>query len=124
MYSEFIKGTGCKQTENNYKVFCNLEQMYMNTDMSKEEIYEYGKKLVDNSKTVEEIEFENNIKEQIAENRKAIKNNKERIEDLKVRVQLEYDAEWKKIWKQDIKVLKNDSTRMREENKMLKSIVA
>lgn len=50
MYSEFIEGTGCRQNEHNYKVFQNLEAMYINTDMSKEEIYEYGKKLVDNSK--------------------------------------------------------------------------
>ena len=35
--------------------------MYMNTEMTKEEIYEYGKKLVDNSKTAEEIELENKI---------------------------------------------------------------
>lgn len=65
LWSEFVEGTGCKVTEKNYKVYENLEVMYMNTDMSKAEIYEYGKKLVDNSKTEEEIRFENEIKEQI-----------------------------------------------------------
>ena len=65
MYSEFVAGTGCKDNENNYKVFKNLEAMYMNTDMSKEEIYEYGKKLVDNSKSEAELRFEAKIKEDI-----------------------------------------------------------
>ena len=73
MYSEFIAGTGCKENEHNYKVFCNLEAMYMNTDMSKAEIYEYGKKLVDNSKSERELRFEAKIKAEI-------KSWKERIE--------------------------------------------
>ena len=66
MYNEFVNGTGCKENEYNYKVYENLEILYMNSDMSKEEIYEYGKKLVDNSKSEVEIEAENKIKEEIA----------------------------------------------------------
>ena len=62
MFSEFVNGTKCRDNEHNRKVFENLEVMYMNTEMTKEEIYEYGKKLVDNSKTPAEIEFENEIK--------------------------------------------------------------
>lgn len=58
LYSEFIEGTGCKDTKNNYQVYKNLEIMYMNSNMSKSDIYEYGKKLVDNSKTDEEIKLE------------------------------------------------------------------
>ena len=65
MYSEFVEGTGCKDNEKNYEVFKNLEVMYMNSDMTKEQIYEYGKKLVDNSKSEEEIRLENQINEEI-----------------------------------------------------------
>ena len=65
MYDEFVKGTGCKQNAHNYQVFRNLEVMYMNTDMSKQEIYEYGKKLVDNSKTEQELKLEAEIKAEI-----------------------------------------------------------
>lgn len=65
MYSEFIQGTGCKDNEHNFEVFQNLEVMYMNSDMSKEEIYEYGKKLVDNSKSEAELRLEAEIKEEI-----------------------------------------------------------
>ena len=67
LYSEFVEGTGCKENEHNYKVYKNLEIMYMNSDMSKQEIYEYGKKLVDNSKSEKEIELENTLKAQLAE---------------------------------------------------------
>lgn len=67
LYSEFIEGTGCKENDHNYKVYKDLEVMYMNSNLTKTEIYEYGKKLVDNSKSKEEIEFEENINAQIAE---------------------------------------------------------
>lgn len=76
MYSEFVKGTGCKDNAHNYKVFQNLEAMYMNTEMSKAEVYEYGKKLVDNSKSEEELELERKIKAEIEEIKEQIKINK------------------------------------------------
>ena len=44
LFSEFVEGTGCKDNEKNYEVYKNLEIMYMNSNMSKAEIYEYGKK--------------------------------------------------------------------------------
>lgn len=76
LYSEFIEGTGCKDNEKNYKVYKDLEIMYMNSNMSKSEIYEYGKKLVDNSKTEKELQLEQEIKEQIDECKEFIKANK------------------------------------------------
>ena len=48
LYSEFIEGTGCQDNHHNFKVFQDLEVLYMNSDISKEHIYEYGKKLVRN----------------------------------------------------------------------------
>lgn len=83
LYNEFIEGTGCKDTEKNYKVYKDLEVMYMNSEMSKAEIYEYGKKLVDNSKTEEEIRFEAEIKAQISEHKQMIEWLKADIERYK-----------------------------------------
>lgn len=65
MYSEFVAGTGCRETNHNYQVYKELEIIYMNTDCTKEHIYEMGKKLVDNSKTEAELKFEAEIKAEI-----------------------------------------------------------
>ena len=48
LFSEFVEGTGCKENMYNFKVYSDLEVMYDNSDLTKEQIYEYGKKLVDN----------------------------------------------------------------------------
>ena len=59
MYSEFVKGTGCKENENNYKVFQALEAVYMDRDdISKEMIYQAAAPLLDNSKSPAEIQAE------------------------------------------------------------------
>ena len=73
LYDEFIQGTGCKVNDHNYKVYKDLEILYMNSDLSKAEIYEYGKKLVDNSKSPEQIAQENAWNEQIADLKAEIK---------------------------------------------------
>lgn len=65
MYSEFVAGTGCRENAHNYKVFEDLEVMYMNSNLTKEQIYEYGKKLVDNSKSPEILKLEAEIEEEI-----------------------------------------------------------
>lgn len=80
LYSEFVEGTGCKDNEHNYEVYKNLEIMYMNSNLSKADIYEYGKKLVDNSRSVEEIEFERGIKEKIKAYKEDIESYKRQIE--------------------------------------------
>ncbi len=66
LWNEFVEGTGCKGTEKNYQVYKDLEVMYMNSDLSKAQIYEYGKKLVDNSKTERELEIDGEVKAEIA----------------------------------------------------------
>lgn len=65
LYNEFLEGTGCRDNECNYQVYKDLEIMYMNSNISKARIYEYGKKLVDNSKSMKEIELEARIKKEI-----------------------------------------------------------
>lgn len=73
MYSEFAENVGCRDNEHNHKVFNDLEILYMNSNLSKEEIYEYGKKLVDNSKTDAELEIERNINGRIDELKEQLK---------------------------------------------------
>ena len=80
LYNEFIEGTGCKDNDHNYKVYRDLEIMYMNSDLTKSQIYEYGKKLVDNSKTQKELEFEAQIKEEIAALKADIKSYERQLE--------------------------------------------
>ena len=73
LYSEFVEGTGCRENDHNYKVYKDLEIMYMNSDMSKQEIYEYGKKLVDNSKSPEQLTLEEEVKAEMASLREEYK---------------------------------------------------
>ena len=99
MYSEFIEGTGCKVNDHNYKVFCNLEAMYMNTDMSKAEIYEYGKKLVDNSKSEAELRVEAECKREIEELKSDIAWHQKVIDDCKNSIEfwMGVDEDWVKM---------------------------
>ena len=66
LYDEFMQGTGCRDNADNYKVYKDLEILYMNSDLTKEQIYEYGKKLINNALTASQIEWNNDIDEQIA----------------------------------------------------------
>jgi hypothetical protein len=99
LYEEFVKGTGCKPTEKNYKVYKDLEVMYMNSDKTKEEIYEYGKKLVDNSKSEEQIRLENEIKAEIKSARNRIKTYTENAKYYEAIAKSETDSVWKKDYK-------------------------
>lgn len=91
MYSEFAEAVGCKDNDHNHKVFRDLEIMYMNSDMSKAEIYEYGKKLVDNSKSEAELKVEAEVKEKIAEHKAEIEKYKGYIVS---------DTDYMKQWKE------------------------
>ena len=72
MYSEFVENTKCKETEYNYNIFLDIEKLYMDSNMTKEEAYKLGKKLVDNSKSEEELKLEAEITEQIAAEQKEV----------------------------------------------------
>jgi hypothetical protein len=120
MYSEFVKATGCKETENNYQVFLNLEAMYMHTEMTKEEIYEYGRKLVDNSKTAEEIALENEIKAQIDECKETAKNYTENAKMYDEWAKEEMNDIWKKDWKETAKTYREMAKRERARARELK----
>lgn len=83
LFNEFVAGTGCRETDHNYQVYKELEIIYMNTDCTKEHIYEMGKKLVDNSKTEEEIRLENKWKEEIEELKEVVKAYEEDVKRYK-----------------------------------------
>lgn len=115
LYSEFIEGTQCKDNKHNYKVYKDLEIMYMNSDMSKQDIYEYGKKLVNNEKSLQEIENERFINEKIEELesdiqtwKKQIQTWNEMIDHQVLMLQGETDKEWINRRKCSIKCLKQE----------------
>lgn len=123
LYSEFIQGTGCKDNEKNYKVYKDLEIMYMNSNMSKAEIYEYGKKLVDNSKSEKELKIEQEIKEQIAEYKKYLKAYKEWVDyhTMMARIYKENgDKESEKRQREQVKQFKLECRRIRDAIRFLK----
>lgn len=103
LFSEFQENTNCRDNAYNHKVFSDLEVMYMNSDLTKEQIYEYGKKLVDNSKSKEELELEANINQQIADFKRNIKEMREEIKLRKNFLLTETDPTWIKQWKNEIK---------------------
>ena len=115
LYNEFVEGTGCKDNEYNYKIYKELEIIYMSTDCSKAHIYEMGKKLVDNSKSEAELKIEAEIKAEIAEHKAQIATLKEWIKQNE-----EMLSYWKddkemtafyrnpiKHWKEEIREHKN-----------------
>ena len=121
LYSEFVTGTGCKDNATNYRIYKDIEVMYMNSDLSKAEIYEYGKKLVDNSKSEAEIEAENKITAEIdelkadnAERKNRIESRKSEIEREKAYLVGETDKGWIDYSKNNIKWYKEDIRQQRE----------
>lgn len=80
LYSEFVEGTGCKENDYNYRIYKDLEILYMNSDRTKQEIYAYGKKLVDNSDSPETIELKRRICAEIDSHKENIKAYKGLIE--------------------------------------------
>jgi hypothetical protein len=66
LYSEFVEGTGCRDNAHNMNVYKRLEIVYMNDDsMTKEEVYEWGKKLVNNDLSEEQKAQNKKLKEEI-----------------------------------------------------------
>lgn len=117
LYNEFIEGTGCKDNEHNYKLYKELELIYMNSDCSKAHIYEMGKKLMDNSKSEKELQVEAEIKAEIAEHKAEItkyknwiKDNEEMLSYWKEQMDKEMVAFYRnpiKHWKEEIRYHRN-----------------
>ena len=103
LYDEFIQGTGCRETDYNYRVYKDVEEIYMNSNMTKEEAYAIGKLRVNNSLTDDE-------QEQIKVNTQNIVTLENRIDELKTYL---YIGSWEEVLRlhkqheQEIKELKN-----------------
>lgn len=76
LYSEFIENVGCIDNVSNRELFNNLETMYMNCDIDKATVYEYGRKLADNTPAPEMVKLRQSLMDEIA-------SYKEQIEKLK-----------------------------------------
>jgi len=121
LFDEFREGTGCKDNEYNYKIYKRLELMYMADDtITKAEIYEYGKKLVDNSKSEAELEAERKINQEIAEIKEQIEEYKKDVERNEYYAGIETDAGWKKSYKESARYYKKEIGKLRTQIKMLK----
>lgn len=104
MYSEFAENTGCKDNEYNHKLFKRLEIIYMEDDsITKEEIYDMGRKLMDNSKTEEQIRLENEITCEIECYKEDITRHKTEINQYKALIAEETDKWFIRTWKDSIK---------------------
>lgn len=90
LYSEFVSGTGCRENDYNYRVYKELEIIYMNTDCTKAHIYEMGKKLVDNSKSEAELKLEAQVNAEIEQHKAEIE---------KYKSWLPHEEEMMNIWK-------------------------
>lgn len=125
LYTEFLEGTGCRDNDHNYKIYKQLEIIYMNDESTtKADIYEYGKKLVDNSKPHEIIDLENQILADIESDKRQIKELTEDINRIKGYIENELDPLWKKSWRNDIKWRKQDIARLKTHIKLSKLILA
>ena len=98
LYDEFVKGTGCRETENNYKVYQRVEMLYMaDASMTKEEAYDIGKMWVNNDLTDEEVAHNEAVYAEIEEWDDYIRNKKDRIADIKEQIRtLKSDLRWEK----------------------------
>ena len=127
MYSEFVKGTGCKENEYNYNLFKKLELIYSNDDsVTKDEIYEMGKKLVDNSLSEEQLKWNADIKEQIIEKQEEIDRYTDSLERSKSMLEWEKMSEDKDDWyiaslKREIKYYREQIKALKDEVKTLRS---
>lgn len=124
MYSEFIEGTCCKDNQHNYEVFKNLEVMYMNSDMTKEQVYEYGRQLVNNEKSAEQIELEKEIEAEIEQHKRQIEYWKSEIAWKEQCIAMaDGDQEWIKDCKRMIRNYKEHMKQERNEVRALKWVL-
>lgn len=123
LYSEFVENTGCRETDHNYKVYKELEIIYMNTDCTKEHIYEMGRKLVDNSKSPEQMELEEQIASEIEVCKSNVKYYREEAKRYEEFAKIEQDPIWKKYWKNDAKHAREEARKYRNTIAELKWIL-
>lgn len=126
LYEEFREGTGCRDNQYNYKVYKDLEIIYMNSDITKNEIYEYGKKLVNNGLTDKQKEWNREMDERIeklqgelADWQRILENDEKSVAYWKEQGKA-YEDVYKR-YKRDIKMDKDEIRRLRIEIRNTKS---
>lgn len=122
LWHEFIAGTGCRDTEHNHGIYKDLEIMYMNSDMSKEKIYEYGRKLVDNSLTESEQEHNAGIMSQIEDMKNEIKGLKESAASDAAYAKHQ-GPEWAAYYKASAKEKRKAAKALRDQVKMYQALI-
>jgi len=120
LYEEFIAGTGCRDTAQNFQVFKDLEVMYMNSDIPKDKIYEYGKKLVNNDLTEAQVIWNEDVDRQIDKQKEILAIWKRDIKRYEEVLAVETDEEWKVYWKRELKYAKNEAKNIRWNIRQLK----
>ena len=122
MWSEFVKGTGCKENEKNRALYEALEKIYMEReDLTKDQIYQAAAPLLDNSKSSEEIQAEKEKEEKIQVLTVAIKENEKMIAGKYSELSLWYgdDPNMVKEIKDSIKYLERQLKNWKAELKIL-----
>lgn len=122
LYEEFLEGTGCKDKACNYKVYKDLEILYMNSNLTKEQIYEYGKKLVDNSLTDMQLAWNANIDDQIDDLTAELNHYKKDLERYIENRDFSIEHGWEDVafWKREISFVKGQIRSIRTNIKSLK----
>jgi hypothetical protein len=114
LYTEFLEGTGCKNSPYNYGVYKAIDALYMQNDkMTKTDAYEAGKRLVDNSKTAEEVKQEEEVKALIASYNGLIEQAKQEHSRYSSYISLEDNPEYLKMWKARAKQARREVTEYR-----------
>lgn len=81
LYSEFAEATGCRDNEANRRLFDRLEIIYMQDEsITKAEIYEMGKKLMNNEESAECKAIKAEMQKEIANCKEEIRVAKQDIE--------------------------------------------
>lgn len=129
LYQEFLEGTDGKDNQFNYQIYKELEIIYMNTDCTKQHIYDLGKKLIDNTwKTEEQKQEEERITKQINEEIENLeflnRTLKEDIAYKKYLAETETDPAYKKVWKGQAKYYREEIKANKNRIEALKWVIA
>lgn len=126
LYDEFLVGTGCKDNKDNFQIYKDLEILYMNSELTKEKIYEYGKKLVNNALTDEQKEFNVGIDKEICDTKVLLTTAEADLarynSNLNYYTAMGYaDEESIKFWKKEIRLARKQIREYKELIKDLKN---
>lgn len=125
LYGEFLEGTEAKDNEYNYQIYKELEIIYMNTDCTKQHIYDLGKKLVDNTwKTEEQKQVEREALEEIERLKQENEDYKKEIAWKNYLISTETDKEWQKSYRNNIRYYRERMKENRDRIKALKWVIA